>query len=283
MKNIIISGSTGLIGSRILELIGKDFNFIPLLINEVDIVNKESVYNFIKEKDFDIFLHLAAYTNVNGAEIEKELAYKINVDGTKNIHDAVIDKQKKLIFISTDYIFPGNNIDKIYYEDDKPNPSGVYAKSKYKGEKIVKNDSMIVRLAFPYRAQFDKKKDFVASVRSILETGQEIRAVTDSLLTPTFVDDIAYSLKYLLNNHTNDIFHIVGSNSISPYNAVQLIAKVFNINNDSIKRISFSNYYKEYATIRPQYSTVKSNKNNFCKMRTFEQGLYEIKKQLNWK
>ena len=98
MKNVIISGSTGLIGTRIIELIGKDINFIPLLINEVDITNKDSVNNFVKDKDYDIFLHLAAYTNVNGAEIEKDLAYRVNVEGTKNIYDVVKSRQKKLVY-----------------------------------------------------------------------------------------------------------------------------------------------------------------------------------------
>jgi len=282
MKNVIISGSTGLIGTRIIELIGKDINFIPLLINEVDITNKDSVNNFVKDKDFDIFLHLAAYTNVNGAEIEKDLAYRVNVEGTKNIYDVVKSTQKKLIYISTDFVFPGDKKEKIYYEQDKPNPSGVYAVTKYKGEEIVKEDSMIIRLSYPYRAQFDLKKDFVASVRSIIETGQEIKSVTDSFFTPTFVDDLVYGLKHLIENFTPEIYHLVGSSSLSPYDAVQLIAKKFKLNNELIKTTSFSNYYKEYASIRPQYSTIKSNKNNFYKMKTFEQGLDEVVKQLNW-
>jgi dTDP-4-dehydrorhamnose reductase len=282
MKNVLISGSTGLIGSRIIELIGKDFNFIPLLLSEVDITDKDSVFKFVEEKNFDIFLHLAAYTNVNGAEIEKDLAYKVNVNGTKNIYEAVNNKNKKLIYVSTDYVFPGNKKDKAYYEDDKPKPSGIYSCSKYKGENIVKSNSMIIRLSYPYRAEFNEKKDFVASIRSALETGQEIKAVIDSMITPTFVDDIAYGLKYLLDNYSPEIFHLVGVDSLTPYDAVKLIAKKFNLNKDRIKTIGFSNYYKEYAAIRPQYSCIKSKKNTFYKMRTFEDGLNEIIKQLNW-
>jgi dTDP-4-dehydrorhamnose reductase len=282
MKKILISGSTGLIGTRIIDLIGKDFNFIPLLINEVDITNKKSVIEFINRCNFDIFLHLAAYTNVNGAEIEKDLAYKVNIEGTKNIHDAVQSKNKKMIYISTDYVFDGNKKESVYMEDSKPHPSGVYATSKYLGEKIVKNDSMIVRLSYPYRSEFSQKRDFVMSIRSALETGQEIRSVIDSTITPTFIDDIVYGVKYLLNNFSAEIFHLVGSDSISPYDAVKLIAKKFKLDSSLIKTTSFSSYYKEYASIRPQFSNIKSSKNNFHKMCTFEQGLDEIIKQLNW-
>ncbi|MEX1052743.1 MAG: sugar nucleotide-binding protein, partial [Patescibacteria group bacterium] len=199
MKNIIVSGSTGLVGSRILELLREDFNFIPLLVNQVDITKSKEVDEFIDSKDFDLFLHLAAYTNVNGAELEKDIAYKVNVEGTKNVSSAVLKKNKEFIYMSTDFVFSGDDKEKSYTEDDKPNPSGVYASSKYEGEKIVNKKAMITRISFPYRARFEAKKDFVSSIKSMLERGQEIHAVTDSIITPTFIDDIAFSIKYLIN------------------------------------------------------------------------------------
>src|SRR3989344_444519 len=281
MKNIMISGSTGLVGSRFIELLKDDFNFIQLLAKDVDITDSQKVGNFINEKDFDIFLHLAAYTNVNGAEIEKDLAYKINVDGTKNVFDSVINKDKKFIYISTDFVFSGNDKDKIYIETDIPNPSGVYGKTKYHGEKIVNGKGMIIRISYPYRAQFEEKKDFVSSIKSILENGQEIKVVTDSIFTPTFIDDIAYGLKHLLNNFEINTYHLVGSRYISPYDAVKLIANKFNLNSNLVKPTTFSSYFKEYAAIRPQYSAIKSTNNNFYKMKSFEAGLDEIIKFLN--
>ena len=281
MKNIMISGSTGLVGSRIIELLKDDFNFIQLLAKDVDITDSQKVGNFINEKDFDIFLHLAAYTNVNGAEIEKDLAYKINVDGTKNVFDNVINKNKKIIYISTDFVFSGNDKDKIYTETDSPNPSGIYGKSKLKGENIVKDKGMTVRISYPYRAYFEEKKDFVSSIKSILENGQEIKVVTDSIFTPTFIDDIAYGLKHLLNNFDTKIHHLVGSMDLSPYEAVKLIANKFSLNSNLVKPTTFSSYFKEYAAIRPQYSAIKSTSNNFCKMKSFDEGLNEIIKYLS--
>ena len=105
MKNIMISGSTGLVGSRVVELLKDDFNFIPLIAKEVDITDTIKVDEFINEKEFDIFLHLAAYTNVNGAEFEKELAFKINVEGTENVFNSVLNKNKQFLYISTDFVF----------------------------------------------------------------------------------------------------------------------------------------------------------------------------------
>lgn len=277
----MISGSTGLVGSRIIELLKDDFNFIQLLAKDVDITDLQKVSNFINEKDFDIFLHLAAYTNVNGAEIEKDLAYKINADGTKNVFDSVISKDKKFIYISTDFVFSGNDKNKIYTETDTPNPSGIYGKSKLKGENIVKDKGMIVRISYPYRAYFEEKKDFVASIKSILENGQEIKVVTDSMFTPTFIDDISYGLKHLLNNFDTKIYHLVGSMDLSPYEAVKLIANKFNLNSNLVKPTTFSSYFKEYAAIRPQYSAIKSTSNNFYKMKSFDEGLNEIIKYLS--
>jgi len=276
----MISGSTGLVGSRIIELLKDDFNFIQLLAKNVDITDSQKVSNFINEKDFDIFLHLAAYTNVNGAELEKEIAHTINVEGTKNVFDAVLKKGGKFIYISTDYIFSGEDKDIVYTEDSKPNPNGIYGITKYEGEKIVKDKGMIIRIAYPFRAYFEDKKDFVASIRSVLERGQEISAVTDSYITPTFIDDIAYALKYLLENFNPEIYHIVGSSYLTPYNALKLIAQNFNLDTGLIRPTSFASYFKEYAAIRPQYSAVKSIKNNFYQMRSFEKSLEEIIRQL---
>jgi len=278
---IIISGSTGLVGSRIIELLKDDFNFIPLLATQVDITENKKVDEFITSNDFDLFLHLAAYTNVNGAELEKDIAYKINVEGTKNVFNSVLKKNKKFIYISTDFVFSGDNQDGFYTEQDIPSPSGTYAKTKYEGEKVVKDTAMIVRISYPFRARFEEKKDFVSSIKSTLEKEQEINAVTDSIITPTFIDDIAYGLKHLINNYSPEIYHLAGTTNISPYNAFRLISNVFGLNNNLIKPTTFSSHYKEFAAIRPQYSVLKSMKNDFWKMSSFEDGLFEIKKQLN--
>jgi dTDP-4-dehydrorhamnose reductase len=102
MLKIAITGADGLIGSRIIELLNNKFQFIPLPSSLMDITNKDQVYQVLKETNFDLFLHLAAYTNVAQAEIDKDVCFKINVEGTKNVFQAVSFKKKKFIYISTD-------------------------------------------------------------------------------------------------------------------------------------------------------------------------------------
>lgn len=276
MLNIAITGSHGLIGTRIIELLHDDFKFVELELPKFDITTPGSA-EFIKSIDFDVFLHLAAYTNVESAEVEKDKAWKINVEGTKNVFNAVRNKEKKFIYISTDFVFDGVN--PPFYEDSKPNPLGYYAITKFEAEKIVKDKAMIIRLAYPYRANFDLKKDFIRGIKYQLEQKKTLHMVNDSSITPTFVDDIAFSLKYLLINFSYETLHIVGSNSLSPYQAAKYIAKAFKLDVSLIQQTTFKEYAKNKAS-RPQWSEIKSKKNDFYKMKSFEEGLTEIKKQI---
>lgn len=277
MLRIALTGGNGLVGSRIIELLNNDFSFINLPSTRMDITNASSVNTALKNLNFDIFLHLAAYTNVAQAEKEKAKVFRINRNGTANVFSAVKNRGKKFILISTDFVFEGNN--PPYFEDAKPNPISVYGSSKYESEKIVNSRAMIVRISYPYRSNFADKKDFFRSFKFFLEKKSALRMITDSLITPTFIDDIAYGLKYLFHNYTAEIFHLVGGSSLSPYAAALLIAEKFNLDKTLIRKTTYSEYLNNKAKI-PKLDVIKSKKNNFLKMKSFEQGLDEIKKQL---
>ncbi len=274
LTKVALTGGNGLIGSRIIELLGKDFQFIPLNHQQLDITDKQQSSDVLTKVDFDLFLHLAAYTNVDGAETNKELAYRINVEGTRNVFEPAVAKNKKFIYISTDFVFDGKK--PPYFEDSQPTPICEYGKSKYEGEKIIGNKAMIVRISYPYRAHFEKKKDFVRSIRSMLEQGKTLKMVKDSLMTPTFIDDIAFALKHLMNNYSPEIYHVVGGNSLSPYEAGRLIAKTFSLNESLIQPTTYEEYFQGKA-YRPRNSEIKSKKNNFYPMKTFAQGLSAFK------
>jgi len=277
MLKVALTGASGLVGSRIIELLNNDFQFINLPQKTLDITDKEKTYRTIEKLDFDIFLHLAAYTDVDRAESNQQLAYKINVDGTRNVFEAVKQKGKKFIYISTGFVFDGQN--PPYDETSKPNPLSVYAKTKWQGEEIVKSDSMIVRIEYPYRANYQLKNDFVVAIKKQLSANQPILGVEDIFITPTFIDDIAFSIKYLINNFSNEIYHIVGGDSLSPLVAANLIAEVFNLDKTLIQPVSAKRYFVNRAS-RPKQAIIKSIKNNFHKMKIFKEGLQEIKAQI---
>lgn len=277
MLKIALTGADGLIGSRIIEMLGQDFEFVPLPQNLMDITDKKQVESALQNLNFDIFFHLAAYTNVSGAETNKETCFKINIEGTKNVFNTVKSLNKKFIYVSTDFIFDGTN--PPYDEDSTPNPIGIYASSKYEGEKIVKDRAMIIRISYPYRSNFELKKDFFRTFRSYLESNKPLSMITDSLMTPTFIDDIAFGLKYLFNNYRSEIFHLVGSQSISPYDAAIKVAETFGLDKSLIEKTTYEEYIKNKPGL-PKLADIRSKKNNFWKMKSFSEGLEEIKKQL---
>ncbi|OGK48217.1 hypothetical protein A3A93_01960 [Candidatus Roizmanbacteria bacterium RIFCSPLOWO2_01_FULL_38_12] len=266
MLKIAITGPDGLIGSRIIELLKNAFHILSISHNDLDITDKNQVSDKINALDFDFLLHLAGYTSVDGAEKEKNLAYKINVEGTKHIFEAVENRNKKMIYISTDFVFDGKN--PPFFEDSVPNPLGYYGLTKYEGEKIVKDKAMIVRISYPYGNPTSQKPDFVTRLKQLLEKGQELKMMQDASITPTLIDDITKALKYLITNYKPEVYHIVGSQSLSPFEAGMLIAKKFNMNEDLIKPISFAKYETGKAP-RPQFSEIKSKKNDFQEMRGF--------------
>jgi dTDP-4-dehydrorhamnose reductase len=284
---ILGTGLTGLVGSRIVKLLSAKYQFENISrSNGVDIENKESVLSAISTSDAQVVLHLAAKTNVDGCETDKSLgqdgeAWRINVEGTKNISVACSQTNKKLIYISTDFVFDGTK--KAYSEEDIPNPVNWYAKTKYEGEKIVmdlKTPWIIARIAYPYRANF-VRSDFFRAILSRLKNNEPVSAVTDHIFTPTFIDDIAFALDILIKNNSQGIFHVVGSQSLTPFAAANLIADEFELDKSRISKTTRADFFSNRAT-RPFQLSLKNDKITKLgiRMRTFDGGLREIKTQI---
>jgi len=266
---ILITGSTGLIGTRITELLGEKHTFIPLLQSEIDITDKSSVDRRLSTVDFDLLLHLAAYTNVDGAETNKDLCRSINVEGTRNLFEACKEKDANMIHISTDFVFDGKA--PPYREKSIPNPISYYGLTKYEAEQVVMDHAMIVRLSYPYRKEFPDKRDFVRTVKYLLEQGKSLQMVTDSLITPTFIDDIVLGLDYLFSHYAPEVFHLVGADCMSPYEAGKIIAKAFGLDAGLIHPTTYAEYFKGKA-LRPQWAKIV-NTNKYFRMSPFAQGL----------
>jgi len=287
---ILGTGLSGLVGTRIIELLGNKYEFEDLSLDTgFDITSKESVFQKISSSGASLVLHLAAKTDVDGCEKDKALgengdAWKVNVLGTQNIIEACESSDKKLIYISTDFVFGGDTKKGFYTEEDIPNPINWYAMTKYEGEKRVQKSNLkwtIVRLAYPYRAKFEIKKDFLRAIIEKLENKEKLQALTDHIFTPTFIDDFAFAIDFLLSSSQTGIFHAVGSQSLTPYDAALKIADAFNLNKSLIYKTTREAYFKDRAS-RPFCLALKDDKIGKLgiRMRTFEEGLREIKKQM---
>jgi dTDP-4-dehydrorhamnose reductase len=276
-RRIAVTGANGLVGSRMFDLIKWDMELVPISHSDMDITNRDQTHAFLKDMQFDTLVHLAAYTNVDGAEKEFDTAISINETGTRNIFDAVLEKNKPFILLSTDFVFEGRN--ETYTEESPTHAISAYGQSKLNAEKVVGDKGMIVRIAYPYRAEYEKKKDFFRTLKSLMEQGRQLTMINDSLITPTFIDDIAFGLRNLIDEFTPQIFHLVGSDSLSPFDAGKLIAKTFNLDENLVQPTDYKTYFAGKAQ-RPQYSKIVSTKDFGYKTKTFEEGLQEIKRQL---
>lgn len=264
---IAITGASGLVGSRIHDLLADQYVIKALNSSDFDITNVDQVSEWVTAIKPTFIIHCAGYTNVDGAESDFETARRINATGTHNIVKASISSKTRIIYISSDFVFDGTQ--PPYTEASIPRPISAYGKSKHEGEQALKNNHMIIRIAYPFRAAFEPKKDFVRSLRDLLVQGKNLTMVTDSIMTPTFIDDIALQMPYLIASYSPRTVHITGTEPISPYHAAQAIAKRWNLNEALIAPTTYKQFFTNKAQ-RPQYSlmlttdkTIRSSMHSF--------------------
>lgn len=282
--NIFTIGGSGLVGSRIVELLSDKHSFTDLsLTNGVDITDPSSLDKVKNDTEHKVVLLLAAKADVDGCEKDKELgesgaAWKINVGGVQNIVNACKPTNKKIIYISTDFVFDGENSPEVgYTEEDIPNPINWYAETKFRGEEVVKNSGLpfvIARIAYPYRKEFDLKVDLVRAIKVRLTENMPIAAIIDHIMTPTFIDDIAYALGKLIETDQKGIFHMTGSQSLTPYDLAILIAEKFGLDKTLISKTTRAEYFKGKA---PRPFNVAMNNDKIkqlgIQMKTVDEGI----------
>ncbi len=283
--NILGTGLSGLVGSRIRECLNDSFEFEDLSLERgVDITKKEELEQILSKSTAPWVFHFAAKTDVDGAESERMLGeqssyWQVNVLATEHIVASCQRARKRLLYVSTDYVFDGTK--DVYTEEDMPSPQGWYALTKYEGEKRVArlgSDGLIIRIANPYGARNEKKLDFVHRVLHTLSAGNSLCAPTDQKLVPTFIDDIASAIKMLVTNDASGVYHVVGSSNHSPFEAAEMIAKAFGYDASLVTQTSFSEYFAGRAP-RPFHAILKNDKiaKFGIQMATFPEGLNAIR------
>ena len=267
MNNILVTGGKGQLGSELKEIAPnyQDYNFLFTDVKDLDITNHAVVAAFIEIYNINIIINCAAYTAVDKAESEPELADAINHLAVANFAQIAKEKNIKLIHISTDYVFDGTNY-KPYIETDTPNPQSVYGQTKLDGELAIQavnpSNSIIIRTSWVY-SNFGS--NFVATMLSLAETRDEISVVADQIGSPTNAADLAKAILIILSkikNETVEVFHYTNEGVCSWYDFAKAI---FEIKNISIKVNPIET--KRYPTpaIRPFYSVLNKNeiKNKF--------------------
>lgn len=215
MKKVLLIGGFGQLGYDVQkEMESNKITFLAPNINDLDITHEQQTLKYIKEYNPDLILNIAAYTNVDQAETDKESCYNVNVKGTINIVSAAREVSAKLCFVSTEYIFDGNK--EGYYEiDDKPNPLSYYGQTKMEAEKYIidnYNEYFIIRTSWLFGIN---GKNFITAILNIAKQKDEISVVSDQVGSPTYTVDLSQKLMEICNTNKFGIYHVTNSGSCS--------------------------------------------------------------------
>ena len=261
MNNILVIGSQGQVGSEIQALSSQyNYNFFFTNKNQLNITDYPSIRNFITYNNIDTIINCVAYTAVDRAEKEQELADSINHLATEYLAKVAKEKNIKLIHLSTDYVFDGKNF-KPYLETDKTNPNSIYGVTKLNGEKklieINPINSIIIRTSWVY-SSFGN--NFVKTMLKLGKEKESLGVIFDQVGTPTYARDLAKTILDILakiENRNVEIYHYSNEGVLSWYDFAKEIMRMAKLKCD-INPIET----KEYPTPakRPHYSLLNKTK-----------------------
>ena len=303
MKLLVVGGS-GLLGFKVAELAVNKFetfatyNFRPTELDgcsflKLDKTDRDDTLALVNKLKPDVIIDTAALHNVNYCETHRDEAWKVNVEGTRNITEACRAVGAKMIFVSTDYVFDGKK--EVYTEEDASNPLNYYAKTKLEGERVVKEagiDYVIARPSVIYgwnpselaelRSSSGKSMNFVVWAIDKLKKKEKINIVTDQYSCPTLADNLAEVLLVLSKSGKQGIYHTTGKTCINRFMFAKKIAEIFELDEGLIKPVT-SDLFKQVAG-RPKrccLDVTKAERELGVRFLTVEEGLMKMKEQMN--
>ena len=242
---ILVTGKNGQLGRSIYKIVNtangdnlppNEFIFIGR--EDLDLSSESSISHYFDSNDrFDVIINCAAYTAVDKAEEEQELANQVNHLAVKQLAEIAKEQKAKLIHISTDYVFDGES-DKPYIETDKTNPINVYGKTKLAGEKalqaIMSTNAIIIRTSWLYS---EYGNNFVSTMLMLGKERDELNVVNDQIGSPTYATDLAGAILEIIKskefreeNQTTQIYHYSNEGEISWYEFTKEIFKIAKTN-----------------------------------------------------
>ncbi len=264
-QKILVTGANGQLGRELKQLAPSvpHFDFIFLSKEELPIHDVELVKVYFQKNHPQYLINCAAYTAVDKAESEKELAFQINGEAVGVLATSCRDHHCKFIHISTDYVFDGTAT-VPYKEDALPNPQSIYGESKLQGEKLALQnnpDSIIIRTSWVY-SEFGK--NFVKTMQRLLNEKDEMNVVNDQFGSPTYAADLAKAILAIITNcqlsiaeWTSGIYNYSNDGIISWYDFAAAIKYMIG-SNCTINPISTSQY--PTPARRPAFSTLDKTK-----------------------
>ena len=256
-KTVLITGANGMFGKDAAEFFANcGYKVLKTTKDDLDVTNFAAVKSFFSKINPDFVLHAAAYTKVDDAETNKELAFLINAEGAKNVAIAAREKSIPIIYISTDYVFDGEK-GAPYLPSDKTNPISVYGASKLLGEENVRRENpqhYIARASWLYGKQ---GKNFVDTMINLSKTQKSLKVVNDQFGCPTWTMDLAEGIKNLLERKMPfGIYHLCGSGVTSWF---EFAKKTFEIRKIEMEVIPVTTSQYCRPAKRPKFSAMENN------------------------
>lgn len=221
-----------MVASRFCDLAKSGFDITGIDEIILDITDKNAVDRYFNQNRFDSVINFAAFTNVDGAEIQKGdkngLVWKLNVEGSQNLARVCKQKNIFLVHISTDFVFPGNDPYPGPYTEDARLPDtqdGLdwYGWTKNRAEEVVSSIEVrvsIVRYGYPFRAApYDLKKDWARNLLDLYNEHKLYPLFNDQVYSLLFIDDLVAPLSKIINDELTGIFHVASSDTTNPYEA----------------------------------------------------------------
>ena len=253
---ILITGSNGMLGHDLIDVLDKSHDLILTDSKVLDITDKKQTIEYICNVKPDVVINSAAYTDVDGCEENRDLAYSVNGEGVRNLALACRDVDCPLVHISTDYVFDGSATEPIR-EDGEIGPISIYGKSKLKGEEAIQeilDKYFIIRTAWLYGIN---GRNFPKTMLELAENHSEITVVYDEVGTPTYTPDLAGGIAELIETDYYGIYHLTNSGSCS---WCEFARYIFEIAGKDVKVIPVTASEFARPAPRPSYS-VLDNRN----------------------
>jgi len=290
---LLITGASGLLGSKLCESAIRKKHEVYAAYNQhtplhgtpiqFDISDKSAVEKIFDKTKPEAVVHAAALTNVDKCETEKELAWKINVEGTENIAKSCRRHHAFIIYISTDYVFDGEK--GTYKETDKPAPINNYGLTKLKGEESIKkltHEYCIARASVIYGSiPATGKINFALWLHDKLKRKEKAKIVTDQWNSPTLNTNLANMALEVLERKLTGIFHLAGATRLSRYEFAKSLAEIFGLDTNLITPVSSKEIL--WAAKRPMDSSLnveKAQQTLRNKPLKVEQALKKMKKEI---
>ncbi len=261
--NILVTGANGQLGTSIRDKSAKSsHNYIFTDVAELDITDSNAVKQMVKDKDVDLIINCAAYTNVEKAEDDSEFAEVLNAKAVKNLAEAMAEKGGRLIHISTDYVFGKNAGNTPRGEDEPTNPTGVYGITKLHGEQAIMESgvkAIILRTAWLYS---EYGNNFLKTMLRLTGEKPTLNVVFDQCGTPTYAGDLAEAIIDIIDNGQIDgnegIFHFSNEGVCSWYDFTKEIARQAGHDKCEIYPCHSDEFPSK--VVRPSYSVLDKTK-----------------------